>query len=129
MAHIIVHVADGVDVDQGTHTRNHQHHHHGESIHSESPAHGQAADSDPVRERHGDALGMTGQGRSQNDRDHKGQTGSQAGNSAAEDFAKFSTEQQVDAQPDQRQKDHPGYKIESQTRFHRRLHQPFRLFI
>ena len=50
VAHIIVHVADGVDVDEHTHTGDHQHHHHREGIHAECPAGGEITNGDPIPE-------------------------------------------------------------------------------
>ncbi len=50
-AHVLVHVADGVDVDERAHAGDDQHHRHRERIHPEVPGDVQRADVDPVGER------------------------------------------------------------------------------
>jgi hypothetical protein len=52
MAHVLVHIADGVDMDQGAHPAHHQHHGHREGIHPEGPRHAELTDRDPVGEGH-----------------------------------------------------------------------------
>ncbi len=112
VAHIIVHVADGVNVDEHAHAGDHQHHHHGEGIHAESPAGGEITDGDPIPQGNGDAFGMAGEGDCQQDGDDKGEPGGKAGKRAGKDLAQFAPDEQVDAQPDEGKENHPGYQVE-----------------
>ena len=118
MAHIIVHVADGVNVDERAHAGNHQHHHHRKGIHTECPAGGEIADGDPIREDNCGAFGMTSEGNSQQDGDHECQSGGQAGQRSGKDLAQSPADEQVDAKPDERKENHPGNQVEELSRFH-----------
>ncbi len=117
--HILVHVADGVDVDQRPDTGDDQHHQDREGIHPEIPGDIQCADVDPVGERDDDRLASaTPQGIPEQDGDHKSQPGGSTGDCANGFFVHPPAEDDIDQQPDSGEENDQGNQGEQPGRCH-----------
>ena len=111
-AHILVHIADGVNMDQGANPADHHHHGDREGVHPEGPAQVEFPDGDPIRQVDGGAFRVAGQGDHLQDRDHKSQTGGCAGDGPDGFLTQLAAEDDIDQQPDDGEEDDPGHKVE-----------------
>jgi len=112
VAHVGVHVARGVDVDQRAHAGDDQHHRHRKGIHAEIPVDRQIAGADPLEERHHRAFGLGGQRQRQQHRHDKRRARGQHGHRPGKRLPQPPAQQQIDHQADQREEDHPGDQAE-----------------
>ncbi len=108
-AHVFVHVADGVDVDERADARNHQHHRDRKRIHAEGPVQLQRADVYPFGQEDGLPLPVIGpQGIRQQHGNDERSARSRAGQPADAAFRQPFADDQVQQQPSQREEHHPG---------------------
>jgi hypothetical protein len=112
VAHVLVHIADSVDMDQRPHAGHHQHHRHRQGIHPESPRHAQLTDRDPVGEGHLTPFRVPDQGEQEQYRDGEGKPGGQAGPPTHRPLAHTPAEGDIDQQPQDREEDHQGHQPE-----------------
>ena len=104
--HVLVHVADGVNVDERAHAGDHQHHRHRQRIDLERPRHPQVADDQPVEQV--DGLGLVavgGQAHPLEHGDDESQRRGAGGDQANPFFAQEMAPGQVDEQTQHREND------------------------
>ena len=95
LAHVLVHVADGINVDERAHSGDHQHHGHRKGIHPEGPLDVQVPGADPIYDGHGRAARVACQENSLQDGNDEGQPGCAAGHDACAFFTQPPANQQV----------------------------------
>ena len=104
-ADVRAHVSDGIDMDQGADSRDHQQHGHRERIHLQRPRDLQRSNLDPVRDWHGRTTWLALQSKELQQRDGKSQTDRCAGCPSREPFAQPAAKDQIEEQPQQREAD------------------------
>ena len=111
-AHILMHVPNGVDVDQRPDAGDHQHHRRGKRIDPERPVERQCTDMYPLRQPPADHLAVIGGYRgSQQHRDDECRARSQAGDQADHPLAEAMAKKKIDQQAEERGKDQPRGKV------------------
>ena len=98
-AHVLVHVANGVDVDERANAGDDQHHGHRERVDQEGPLDVQAAEAQPLGHAHGvGRVAVGAQGKKHQQRDDERQPRGGGGHQAHPLFAQAAAPGQVDQQ-------------------------------
>ena len=104
-----MHIANGVNMDQGADASNYQHHRHRQDIHPECPGNLQLPNTDPLHQGYSRAFRMPNQGVRQQNGDHEGQPRGKAGNYSNGTFTYTTTYDNINQQPDDWYKDNQGH--------------------
>ena len=111
VAHIGMHVTDGIKVDERANPCDHQHHPDREGIHAESPFQADVFKFRPDGQRSDHRFRVGFQTEREQDRHHESSQRSQDRDRADKSFLEPFTKKQVDPQPDEGNENHPGNQL------------------
>ena len=117
IAHVVVHVGDRVNVNEGTHARDHQHHGHGQGVDLLGPGDAQLADGNPLGDGDHGPFGVDGERKGLQHRDQEGETRRGHSHQGHPALPQASTDEPVHKRAQQRHEDRQGCQVEEGSTF------------